>query len=424
VCAAVAHAAETKKLAIHVEGKNASTIRDHISAAAPAGVEIVDNIEFDKAMRATGLPPLLAGAIQNKGARKLLVKSLNKAMDKTRVDAVVLARELILGKKREIGVVYFVKGADDARVDTKIDPGQSDSSQRKAIQSALGDTLRELAPAPEPEVPAEKSDEEKQKEQEVEDAKRKKFVPNVPGGEVFNVRVGLEDGGRFFRYSDSITETVNRDYKIFGPPAIAVAAEVYPAATTGIVVVRDIGLWVDYAHYFAVRSQTSDNLGFGANWNRLNTGLRYRFRFGAKERPFVLALQGGYGFHNFAFKPDDDKAARITDSLATVKYNYLRVGLDARLPVSIVAFLPGFSYLGPLSPSDDTVYARFRDASVKGVQMWLDLAVVLPKGFELRGGAEYTRYFASFRPEPGDAYVAGGALDQFVALRLSALYRY
>ena len=128
--------------------------------------------------------------------------------------------------------------------------------------------------------------------------------------------------------------------------------------------------------------------------------------------------------HTFVFKPDDDYAAQIIDELASAKYRTIRAGIDARLPISFVAIVPRFSYLGPLTPSDDSLYARFRDASLKAIELGLDLAFVLPKGFELRAGVDYTRYFASFSPQTGDAYVASGAVDQFIALKLFALYRY
>ena len=48
----------------------------------------------------------------------------------------------------------------------------------------------------------------------------------------------------------------------------------------------------------------------------------------------------------------------------------------------------------------------------------------LPQSGEFRGGFEYTRLWSSFAPEVTDSYVAGGALDQYVALRLGAAYVY
>jgi hypothetical protein len=54
--------------------------------------------------------------------------------------------------------------------------------------------------------------------------------------------------------------------------------------------------------------------------------------------------------------------------------------------------------------------------------MGLYVTFVLPAGFETRAGVEYTRFFSTFKPEPGDSYVAGGALDQYLALRVGIAY--
>jgi hypothetical protein len=75
-----------------------------------------------------------------------------------------------------------------------------------------------------------------------------------------------------------------------------------------------------------------------------------------------------------------------------------------------------------MSNPDCDLYQRFRDASVYAVDMGLTLALAMGLGFETRLGAEYTRYVSSFKPQPGDQYVAGGALDLYVALRAGAAY--
>ena len=48
----------------------------------------------------------------------------------------------------------------------------------------------------------------------------------------------------------------------------------------------------------------------------------------------------------------------------------------------------------------------------------------LVRGWEARLVGDYERYFYSFKPEPGDEYVAGGALDQFYGGRLAVAYVY
>ncbi len=418
-----------KKLAIHIEGKNGAALRDQISAIAPEGVETIDAAAFDKAIRAGGLPPALGMNLLNPGARKIVLRGLTKAMDKTGADAAVIGLEIQYGK-HQLAFLYLIKGASDVAFEDKIDLGTSDNAARKALKKEFEGLLSELAPPPPPPPPPpEKTAEELEREREAEEAKKRAFKPNVPGAELVAARAGFQDGFRWFDYSNAVTSNT-RPYKIGGPAGLGVGLDVYPGATTDIVVLRDIGLFVEYGQYFGVRSETKADgptaaRGFSGTWNRLDTGLRYRFRIGDRQRPFVIALAGGYGFQNFVFTPDDDYSAQIIDQIASVKYRYLRAGVEARLPVAFVAFLPSFSYLGPLAPAGDTVYARFSGASVKAIEVGLDVAFVLPLGFEIRApGVAYTRYFASFDAQPTDAYRADGATDQYLALRGALVYRY
>ncbi|MEM9877262.1 MAG: BRCT domain-containing protein, partial [Myxococcota bacterium] len=98
--------------------------------------------------------------------------------------------------------------------------------------------------------------------------------------------------------------------------------------------------------------------------------------------------------------------------------------------VDFIALEPSFGFLAPVFAAN-RIYERFegpdgtaRDVSVLGLDAGLKVAFVLPVGLEARVGGAYVRYFSSFSPEPGDVFVAGGALDQYVVLRAALAYRY
>jgi hypothetical protein len=60
---------------------------------------------------------------------------------------------------------------------------------------------------------------------------------------------------------------------------------------------------------------------------------------------------------------------------------------------------------------------------VGGIDAALGAALPLGSGgFELQGLLRYFRYFYAMNPEPGDALVAGGALDQFFTFQVGAAY--
>jgi hypothetical protein len=233
------------------------------------------------------------------------------------------------------------------------------------------------------------------------------------------VVVGLEFaiGGRRFAYTDGLTPNA-RGYDVFGPPMPAVSAEVYPAAGTRVPVVRDLGLMASYARAFGLGSKTRDGKAVDTSWDRLLTGLRFRVRPGRDEGP-VLGVRGGFGMIRFDFTTTDKV---LGASVPDVAYMFLRGGLDARIPLWRFALLLEADYHGALKAGE--VFDRFRGARVGGIDAGVGLGFALGKGFEARLGAQYTRYFYAFDPIPGDAYVAGGALDELLTLGLGATYAY
>jgi hypothetical protein len=49
-------------------------------------------------------------------------------------------------------------------------------------------------------------------------------------------------------------------------------------------------------------------------------------------------------------------------------------------------------------------------------------SVTLGRGFEARLWLDYARWFYDMNPEPGDAYVAGGALDEMLTVLVGVAY--
>jgi hypothetical protein len=191
------------------------------------------------------------------------------------------------------------------------------------------------------------------------------------------------------------------------------------------VVLQDIGLGLSYVQAFGLESATDDGLyTFGTNWNQLWVGLSYRFRlWDARDRPPVLNVSGRYGFVNFTLEPEDDLARTIENEVPSVEYQLLRLGVDLRFPFGkIVALWPSFGVVGALQGGP--VYERFTDAELACIDLGLQGVFAIDAGFEIRTGIEYTRFFAAFDPQVNDAYVAGGALDQLIALRAGAAYVY
>ncbi|MSP24675.1 MAG: hypothetical protein EXR75_05825 [Myxococcales bacterium] len=414
---------ETRKLvAIHTDGPEAEALREELVRLMPSTVQVVSIDVLPKAMRASGLPRDVGAQLANRGARKSLLKALGKALGKAQLDAALIARKKP-GKSRDVMLLFVETSAAAEPLDVTVTPASA-TDRPQALESALAASLGAFAPAPEP-PPIDEAEQraELERQRAEEDRKKKEFVAHRPGFELFEARVAFELGGRSFSYAESPSNTPNtRPYDVFGVPGLGLGGAVYPAATTGIPGLKDLGLLVEYAHFFGLSSQTADVRVFDTSWNRFAAGLRYRLRVRDEGAVPIIGAFGAFGFQNFTFAPRDARATEIENELATVQYRYLKGGLDARIPFGRVAVSPSFAYVGPLSGG--TVFERFRGASLAGIEAGLELAVVVDSGIELRLGGDYTRFFASFVPLPGDTYFADGAADQIVRLTLGAAYLY
>jgi hypothetical protein len=430
------------KIAVHIEGHKAGQFREAVLEALPEGIEVAEEKEFKRGLAQVGLPGGKMGyAVTSPGQRPKLIKVIRKVVKRQNLAGVVVGRVRAGARGLEM-VTLFVDDNDDLAVDEKVSLKGDREAQVAAIEAALGEVFAKLAPEPEPEEEAEPEEEEEEEQQEEEEEEDEEdepsdFEANRVGSELFSVGLGAEFGGRFFSYNEPCSGTDNpcagqyqelRPYDVFGVPGLVIEGAIYPAATLDIAVLSDLGIVLQYAHFFGLSSQVDSGdpnvpgPTFGTAWNRFAAGLRYRLRIGdADDHPIVISPDFRFGFQNFTFEADDAAGDAISNEIGSVEYVYLRGGIDARLPiVDVFAVIPSFGFVGPLSSGDS--YDRVSGASVLAIDAGLTLAFVIGMGIEARAGFEYTRYFASFSPEPTDPAVAGGATDEFLGLRVGAAY--
>jgi hypothetical protein len=418
---------ESATIAIRIEGPQAQTFRSMIVDLVPEGVEVQEEGRLRQGLAQSGLPGGKMGfAIVNRGMRPKLFKLVQKTINRQELTGAIIGRVKPGRAGPELLLVYL-EAEGDPIVDEAAPLKGTRDDQSSAIEEILAPAFEELAPEPEEEEeeeeePEEQDGDEEEEEEEEEEDEPFDFDAHQVGSELFSLEAGVEFGGRSFAYTDPVTDNL-RPYDVFGVPAIALGGEIYPAATTGITVLRDVGVSLSYMHALGLSSQTADGRYlFGTSWNRFHIGLRYRIRFGEPDdNPVVLNLDGRYGFLNFTFEAENEESAAIVDEIGTVGYSFMRLGVDARLPIgSVFALLPKLGYDGPLSGGD--VYDRFNGASLGAIDMGLAFALVLGSGFETRAGLDYLRIFSSFEPQVGNAYVAGGALDEYISLKIALGY--
>jgi hypothetical protein len=216
------------------------------------------------------------------------------------------------------------------------------------------------------------------------------------------LQVAMEGGLRHFSYVDRLTPSL-RPYNLSFAPLFAIHGEVYPFARMAVPVLSGFGATGSYARAFALSSEDAAGEHVGTTWQTFDIGARERLRLGDSV---ILGIDLGYGGDDFTF----DTPVTATAQLPSAQYRTLRAGLDGRVALGALSVRAAASYLDVLSTGD---FGRlFPRTSVGGVEAELGLAYTIAPTFELSLDVAYTRFFYSLLPQPGDTYVAGGALDQ------------
>jgi hypothetical protein len=222
---------------------------------------------------------------------------------------------------------------------------------------------------------------------------------------IIEPHVGIAN--RHFDYRDRISSEL-RPYALPAAPRAGIAAEVYPLVPFTGGALRGIGVSGEYAAALGARSTRSDGGRADTSWTSFDVALRYRVPIGDRS---TIAGHAGYGGVDFAFSRDPNALADAPDaSLPAVSYRFVRTGVDGRVSFWKLATLASIDYL--FVSSNGPLDARFPQEKIGGVEARLSMAFPFTPHAEVRTGIAYQRFFYTFRPQEGDAYVAGGALDQ------------
>ncbi|XYH95437.1 hypothetical protein ACMHYB_47800 [Sorangium sp. So ce1128] len=418
----------SKSIAVHIEGPNADDIREDILAIVPETLGVVEPDAFSKSLKSAGQAKPVGDTLVSKAQRKKAIDRIRKAGKAAKAEGVIYGvSRTNKKKKKEVHLVYVDENTGDLAVDSAVPLSGSRDDRKKALEELLGPTLAQIAPPPaaaadeakgggegEGDGAKDEGGDEKEEADGGKDDKGGKRKKNEVGSALFSVELGVEFVGRWFDYSDPRTQNL-RPYSIFGQPALSVSGELYPLASTNIAVLKGLGITAGYARALGLNSAVGGGDPISTTYQRINLGLRERLSLGEKS---VLGISAGLRFLTFEI----DAPAALASTIPNVSYTLFRAGLDGRFPVGPVALGLGAEYILPLSSGP--VYERFTGASVQGIGALAGVMIPVATGIEARLLVEYARFFSSFQPEQGDAYIAGGAIDQYLGLRLAGAYVY
>jgi hypothetical protein len=245
-------------------------------------------------------------------------------------------------------------------------------------------------------------------------------APSPPGA-IFALALDGGVGARRLTYNQALTPNLPT-YSVAAVPLLGFRAALYPLARTGVAFLRDLGAVGGFDRSLYQQSTVEGVAGNAshesATWTMFDVGLRERIRFHT-ARPSIAPTLGvalAYGGQSFIF---DDGGIPLSQT-PSVDYRYVRPAVDARIAIGRVTLFADFGYRFILSSG--YIGSRFPHASVGGLDVGAGIAIALPRDFELCLRGRYDRFFYDLHPQPGDPYVAGGALDEYAVGELALAY--
>lgn len=223
-------------------------------------------------------------------------------------------------------------------------------------------------------------------------------------------RLDLEGLSRGFSYSDPITGNL-RPYQAYFLPQLGGVLELHPLVLAGSRALGALGLYFGFGYAFGA-SEREGGPSFPTSDTELALGARYAIDLGS----LTVIPSFGYQARSFVLKAADDGTEET--EFPDVSYSGIGGGLGVELPLFAgLTALGGAEYTHVLSPGEVISASYHRAGSVGAIAAELGLRLGLSRVIDVELSGRYQHYFYDFDPEPGDTFIAGGALDQFVTAR-------
>lgn len=434
---AMAGGSDATRIAVYVEGNDAKNVRKDILGALPDSLTVVDEGKTEAALRASGVKGHVADMLSKEDKRKKAAPKLSKAAARLGAETILVA-SVSKGKGDRDIAVLVVHGKNDVAFDTvsieaKDGPASkaykwesfvaasvTSSTEAATEKKAAAEPPPEPKPKKEEEAPPEKEQIEapenatdaKEPERDEPSERSERGVEEKYDRALAVIGVAYDSGTRGFSYKDPVTSNL-RPYNVTNTPGIAASLELYPLAGSRKAVLSDLAIAARMSRAFAFDSNTTNGQSVSTTWQDVEVGLRGRIHTGRAGHSPLLG--GGVAFASSVFDFGSSTAAR---DLPSAHYEMLRLEFDGRIPFGAFAALAELSYLQVFdaAPMSD----RFPHEGVHGVGGRIGLAARALPWLEGRLDFRYDHIFYKMFPEVGDTYVAGGALDQRLAISLGA----
>ncbi len=380
------------------QGAKAKTVRGYVATALKRakGIQVVSDASIKQAgiplgkdasnddyagvAAATGATAVLDGRVTTKGRAVTVEIDVRDGASGEVVDTITLKAGWMPGMRNTINKQLAGDLQDPLSKTGAAEAPEEDIPDAAAVEGEAG--------------------EEAAGEEEAEEESEPKGRPSA-----LEVGAGIRAFSRNYRYTDDLFDAL-RSYKLGVAPAAFIYLRWYPVAHFDGGALSHLGLTGGYERGFAVSTETPGGEELDTTTYEWWAGLRYRIPFDEHE----VGIQGTYGNHTY--RVDDDPADPYVPD---VEYTYVRLGVDARVRVSRVVLGAHFGYRYLLGAGQIADPEWFPNISGGGLDAGLLAGYEIIDGLDLLAGFDFRRYFFSMNSEPGDASIAGGALDEYIA---------
>jgi hypothetical protein len=385
---------------VYSEGTDAKALRDEVIATFPEGASALPEAEGNGVVTRRGLRGKLGGLEGNGKSLRAAVQQLGRE-----AGPVIL----IVGKKGGGAHLIAVSAAGDIVAEGVLPAKGRPAAVREALAEA-----RELfpapAPAPEPVAPPAPVP---VRADDAGSAPARSDRDPAAGPSYLRLAAGGGVIGRQLTYRD-VRSTNLRPYALPAGTVATLSMAILPIrgdAAGGL----DVGVTGDLDQSISLSSETSAGTRVPTSYRRWNAGVRAEWRRGPGKTLSTLGLDGTYGETRFAF--DSNAVAELPGA----SYRAAQFAVDLRLWLGAAALTLRAG--GGLVPDQGLVGAHFPHATAGVVLAGAHVSVPFGEHLEARVGGDYQRFFLKMNPSPGDTYVAGGALDQYLRGSLDVLFR-
>lgn len=230
-----------------------------------------------------------------------------------------------------------------------------------------------------------------------------------------DVAAGVRLSHRALRWNDDLFGE-QRPYTLPLAPWLTVNAQWFPGAHFTNGWLANLGLYASLGVAVGVTSEDSMGRAYDTSAFDVRAGVRGRLPVGRH----ALYAGLGYELRSFSLAPPGDPN---DPGVPGVSYGSATVDLDARVGLATAfTLLAGATGALPLG-FGDLGERLFPAVSGGAVELRAGVAWAFLSSYEVRAVASYRRYFLAMNPSPGDRWVAGGLVDEFVSLSLSVALR-